>query len=297
MKVPGFCPVRQQKDGGNDGFVAATGTYYQVYSPQRIHDLTIKAAALKLIDDFDKLAKNWHYLIALKKYVFVLNDKLQGVDADVIRRVKKMEQERGIATELITSGGLEDLFHQLDPVSQERLITRHANGRASLSALKMAAKFLSAELPIAKWEEIDEQVSYECMSVVDLEALSRLVSKLFSMTFLDYESSLINNLVHGLSSLVDIFNAEGTMERNSERGWDNTWKSMYCPHPDAAILNQKFEQWQENVRDCCVKTCKVLNDFASYVRLREIPDYLDYQSYTVTRRLSGSLNEYIRIIP
>lgn len=67
MKVPGFCPVRQQKDGGNDGFVAATGTYYQVYSPQRIHDLTIKAAALKLIDDFDKLAKKLALLDSAKK--------------------------------------------------------------------------------------------------------------------------------------------------------------------------------------------------------------------------------------
>lgn len=297
MAVPGFCPVRQQKDGGNDGFVGETGTFYQVYSPQRINDLTIKNAALKMIEDFDKLAKNWHYLIALKKYVFVINDKLQGVDADVIRRIKKIEQERNIAAELITSGGLEDLFHKLDPTSQERLIIRHANGRASSSALKVAAKFLSVELSIATWNRIDEQVSYECMSVVDLEAVSRLTSKLFSMSFSEDESSLIDDLIDGLNSLVNIFNDAGTMERNGERVWDNTWKSLYFPHPDAAIINRNFERWQEGVRDCCIKACKALNAFASHVRSRQIPDYLEYQSYTITRRSSHSLNEHITIIP
>lgn len=296
MAVPGFCPVRQQRDGGNDGFVGATGTFYQVYSPQRITDATLKAASLKLVNDFDKLAANWHYLIKLKKYVFVLNDKYQSADAEIIRRVAKLGQDRNVDAELLTSGGLEDLFYKLEDGQQRRLINKYSIGRTHSSAIKIAAQAVSENLPIEKWTEMDEQISYGALDVINLKAITTLVSKLFSMNFPDDESVVVKNLVARLNELVNVFHDEGTFEQNGERCWDGTWKRIY-PHPMAGVFNQQLEAWQKKVSDSCYNACAALNEFATYIRKRHLPAFLDYCSYSMSRREAGSIDVYNQFIP
>lgn len=80
MTFPDFQKIKLQGrfgDGGNDGYVKSSGTYYQVYSPYT-PEVRETEATKKLKDDFFKLQKSWGSFQEIKRYVFVLNDKYHG---------------------------------------------------------------------------------------------------------------------------------------------------------------------------------------------------------------------------
>jgi hypothetical protein len=95
--------VRQKLDGGNDGFVPATGAYYQVYAPESVTSYNINTALSKLIDDFEKLVNKWHYLIKIQKDIFVINDNFKGADKKIIERVYKPGIDHNIKTQVLTA--------------------------------------------------------------------------------------------------------------------------------------------------------------------------------------------------
>lgn len=294
--ILGFCPVRQQKDGGNDGFVQGTGTFYQVYSPQSITSSTIQTASSKMIEDFDKLAKNWHYLIPLKEYVFVFNDKFQGADSSIIRRVTKLGLDRELKTTILTARDLEEIFYSLTPVQQDLLIAKHSTGRMSSPAIKFASDLISTKLSIEKWNDLDEQLSFSCLYETDLNILSEIRSELFSMDFPEHETQLISDLYKSMSSLVDLFYSEYTTDRNGERKWDNSWKRT-DNHPNARVFDMELEKWERAIQEHTIKLAEQLNKFAKHVRERIAPDFLGYKNYTITRRYKNSTQEHIQIIP
>ncbi len=79
----------------NDGFNKKTGTYYQVFSPEDItKDKTVYDAAKKLEKDFRGLYKNWNDTCKIKKYFFVINDKYEGVDPIITKKVLELRCER-----------------------------------------------------------------------------------------------------------------------------------------------------------------------------------------------------------
>eukprot|EP01093_Parvamoeba_rugata_P017364 TRINITY_DN6968_c0_g1_i1.p1 TRINITY_DN6968_c0_g1~~TRINITY_DN6968_c0_g1_i1.p1 ORF type:complete len:119 (-),score=12.63 TRINITY_DN6968_c0_g1_i1:24-380(-) len=77
---PEFKAVKQIRDGGNDGFIESKGHLYQVFSPEGINSESISKGASKIINDFEKVLKNWSKTIKLERYIFVYNDKLKGAD-------------------------------------------------------------------------------------------------------------------------------------------------------------------------------------------------------------------------
>lgn len=297
LGVPGFCPVRQRNDGGNDGFVEKTGTFYQVFAPESVTSSTISAASSKMIDDFDKLAKNWHYLIELKEYIFVINDKFKGSDSNLIRRITQLGNDRGLNTKILTAFDLVQIFHSnLTDIQKKILISRHSIGSVSDPALKVAAKIISNRLPIEKWKHIDEQLSFSSISESDLNVLSEISSALFSMDFTANESNIINELISSINSLVSLFYSINTTERYGEREWDNSWKRIHN-NPKANYYVEEQEKWKSQILDHTIELCKNLNIFSKFVRQNQIPDFLEYKNYTVVRRKRGTLNEYVEVQP
>lgn len=297
LAVPGFCPVRQRNDGGNDGFIKETGTFYQVFAPEAVTTATIRAASTKMIADFEKLARNWHYLIELKEYIFVINDKFKGVDQELINRISQLENERNLKTKILSSFNLVEIFHEnLTSKQKEILISRHSIGLASDPILKTAAKIISSRLPIEKWKAIDEQLSFCSIYEEDLDILREINSTLFSMDFAGDELNTISELVNSINNLVNLFYSSNTTERHGERVWDKSWKAI-PNNPQANYYVEQEEKWNSEILDYTLELCKQLNSFCKIVRKNQIPDFLEYRNYTVVRRKNDTLNEYVELIP
>lgn len=292
----GFCPVRQKLDGGNDGFVPATGTYYQVYAPESVTSATINTALSKLIDDFEKLADKWHYLIKIQEYIFVLNDKLKGVDKKIIERVYKLGIDHKIKTQVLTALNLKNTFYNLSIEKQGRLIAKYSISRASRSAVKVAADLISSKLPIDLWKSIDEEIPFFALDETYLSLLSEIRSTLFSINFSNADNHITGNLIKSITTFVNLFYTDNTTEKNGERVWDNSWKKIF-PHPKAKEFDAALIKWHEDIFLATEELCAALNAFASLVRQHELPDFLDHRSYTITRLVDTVKNEFIEYQP
>ena len=92
-----FQPVKAYGNIGdqkNDGFNKKTGTYYQVFAPEDItKDKTIYDAAKKLEQDFRGLYEKWNNLCQIKNYFFVVNDKYEGVDPIITKKILELNKE------------------------------------------------------------------------------------------------------------------------------------------------------------------------------------------------------------
>ena len=98
-------------DGGNDGYIPSSGTYYQVYAPEDLSTNAIKAVS-KVRSDVKKIQASWALHTPMRRFFFVLNDKFRGVPEHIratltdIQREESLE-EAGVYT---TSNLEEDLF-------------------------------------------------------------------------------------------------------------------------------------------------------------------------------------------
>lgn len=295
--VVGYYPVRQRHDGGNDGFIQDHGIFFQVFSPETITKSTITQGSSKLVSDFQKLLENWHYVIPIKKYIFVMNDKLQALDKDLIIRITEVEKAHNIKTEIYGSHRLINIFNDDLTDSQKlHIIQKYTYGPSIKTAIISASEILSKNLAIKKWELIDEKLSFNSMEEHDVELLSEIMETLFSMQFTNNDSTIINELINAIKLLINTFNSDLTRSFNGAREWDNSWKRIY-PNPNAIYYDKEFKKWCKDVDNCTFKLCHTLNKFSGYIRANHKADYLAYQNYTILRRKEDSLNEYVRIIP
>ena len=294
---PGFHPVRQRIDGGNDGFIKDKGIYFQVFAPESITKKTIDTGSSKLVNDFDKLLRNWHYTTPIEKYIFVFNDKLKGLDSDLIKRISDLEKERNITTKLYTSLNLIEIFNEnLTNNQKEYIISKYTFGPSNKTAVYIAAKLVSENLSIEKWRNIDEYLSFNSIYKVDIDVLRDIMLKLFSIEFKHNDKIIINDLINKINDIIKIFHTPLTREWNNERQWDNSWKQI-DPNPKARYYDEEFVKWDKEVDLCTLNLCRSLNKFAVYIRENYIADYLDYKSYTICRRKNEGLNEYMQIKP
>lgn len=292
----GFCPVRQKLDGGNDGFVPTTGTYYQVYAPESVTSATINTALSKLIDDFEKLVDKWHYLIKIQEYIFVINDKFKGADKKIIERVHKLGIDHNINAKVLTALNLKNTFYNLSFDKQERLIAKYSISKANRSAIRVAADLISSKLPIDLWKSIDEEIPFFALDETYLNLLSEIRSTLFSIKFSSADSNIIDNLIKCIISFVNLFYADNTTEKNGERAWDNSWKKIF-PHPKAKEFDAALIKWHKDIFLASEELCAALNAFARLVRQHELPDFLDHRNYTITRLIDSIKNEFIEYQP
>lgn len=115
---PNFRQVKPQGSLGdkkNDGFDPETGTYYQVYAPEKLSS-TEKTAIKKVIEDFEGLKAYWPSIgYPVKSFYFVVNDKFSGVGPSVYDTIKKLDTDNpDINVDLFLASDLERIFSSLD---------------------------------------------------------------------------------------------------------------------------------------------------------------------------------------
>jgi hypothetical protein len=101
-------------DGGNDGWIKESGSYYQVYAPDYPHTKDSDAAK-KLEKDFEALKINWGDKIKeIKEYYFVFNDKYSGSKKPHVIIAKLEETNPKVNFKLMLAKDLEKVFFGLD---------------------------------------------------------------------------------------------------------------------------------------------------------------------------------------
>lgn len=86
-RYPDFRQVKPQGSYGdrkNDGFIASTGTFHQVFAPEDIYKGDTYGGD-KLAADFRGLLRNWNQAGQVKRFFYTLNDKFKGA----VPRLKK----------------------------------------------------------------------------------------------------------------------------------------------------------------------------------------------------------------
>ena len=100
-------------DRGNDGWVASTGTYYQVYAPEELFSNTEKAQN-KVKDDFEKLREYWNCISKINNFYFVVNDKFQGVSPHIHSTLNEIKNRNSlISSGVFDSRSLENVLFSL----------------------------------------------------------------------------------------------------------------------------------------------------------------------------------------
>lgn len=96
---PNFRPVKSHGNIGdrkNDGFDSTTGTYYQVYAPEDIRR-TPGNALKKLREDFSGLKAFWDGLYPVRRFLYVINDKYNGVSPELEAELADMRVRYNLA--------------------------------------------------------------------------------------------------------------------------------------------------------------------------------------------------------
>lgn len=106
-------PYGNRGDGGNDGYIPSTGTYYQVNAPKNPDEKDAEAAK-KLKEDFEKVKTNWDRISEVKSYHFVFNDKWHGSTIVIEEALAELRIDHpGIKFLLFTPRRLENIFFEL----------------------------------------------------------------------------------------------------------------------------------------------------------------------------------------
>lgn len=298
---PDFIPIRQRNDGGNDGFIL-NGTYYQVYAPENVTADTIRKGTVKIVDDFNKLIKNWNETYELKEYIFVINDKYSDVDPNLIKKMKESilysQECLNIKFRVYTSRKLESLFcNELNEKEKKRLISNYLSSYTrKMTDIEMVAAIISNKLDTYIWKEIDEDLSYCSLSLIHEKLLNEVACDIFDIRLDDNEDiNIVNDIVDSIKDLINIFNCEFTYTFRDEKKWDNRWKRINN-NPKAQYYDEQIRIWEKQVYTCTVKLAASLNSFSNYIRDNYNMDYQNYRQYVIERRSAEKFGEYIRII-
>lgn len=118
---PNFQPVKAFGcigDKKNDGFDKTTGTYYQVFAPENLNKKdTIYRCVKKLEKDFSKLFAYWNNLYPVKHFYYVVNDRYNGLPANVHDTISKLSKDpkyQGVTIDTLIAKDLENIFSNLN---------------------------------------------------------------------------------------------------------------------------------------------------------------------------------------
>lgn len=108
-------------DGGNDGWVESSGSYYQIYGKSPTSSTTPLESAKKAADDFNnKLNVKWKNV---RNYYFVYNDRFTGVPAPIAAELQKIKTENNFSdTRTIICADLEAIFMSLDQDKRQLIV-------------------------------------------------------------------------------------------------------------------------------------------------------------------------------
>lgn len=88
-------PQGSKGDGGNDGFIASEGLFYQIYAPEE-PQYKVTQAVQKAEADFEKLVTKWKPTFEIRRYHFVFNDKEKGAYPDIETALKTIQKNHAL---------------------------------------------------------------------------------------------------------------------------------------------------------------------------------------------------------
>lgn len=107
-------------DGGNDGWVENTGTYYQIYGPSPTTTNSPVTAVKKAIEDFHKLPGKWQNI---NQYFFVYNDRFCGAPAALSSELQVLKIEKNLTEcRALIGADLESMFMRLSPGQKQMIV-------------------------------------------------------------------------------------------------------------------------------------------------------------------------------
>ena len=113
---PNFVPIRPYGNIGdrkNDGYIPATGTYFQVYAPEDPSGQNPTKAATKAARDFAGLVKHWNPTTPIRVFRFVYNDAYRGSTPLIEEALGRIRKEYSIDARVFLAKDLEEEVQQL----------------------------------------------------------------------------------------------------------------------------------------------------------------------------------------
>ncbi len=116
-------PQGKEGDWKNDGYDSTTGTFYQVYAPEKPKE-RITDAVKKLNEAFEGLLEKWNSLVRVQKFYFAFNDKFEGAYAKIEESLLKLTQKHGIPCEPFLVKDLRKVFESL--TDDDKMLCLHS---------------------------------------------------------------------------------------------------------------------------------------------------------------------------
>ena len=111
-----FVPIRPYGNIGdrkNDGYIPATGTYFQVYAPEDPRGRNPTKAAAKAAEDLAGLVKHWDRTTPIQVFRFVYNDAYRGSTPPLEEALGRIRKEYSIDARALLAKDLEEEVLQL----------------------------------------------------------------------------------------------------------------------------------------------------------------------------------------
>lgn len=115
-------PHGKEGDWKNDGYDSITGTFYQVYAPEKPADRTTNAVK-KLNEAFEGLLEKWNSLVEVKRFYFAYNDEFKYANPKIEEELLKLTQKHGIRCEPFLAKDLRRVFDLL--TDEDKMICLH----------------------------------------------------------------------------------------------------------------------------------------------------------------------------
>lgn len=157
-------------DGGNDGWVEATGTYYQVYGINSSSTVSPVTVVNKTIEDFYKLLEKWK---DVKNYYFVFNDHFNGAPAQLCSALQVLKKKQKLAEcRALVGADLETMFMSLDSDQKQMIvggipssIPSHIDPRSVGEILRhLADTDISPGYLVSDPPDLDEKIKFNGLS-------------------------------------------------------------------------------------------------------------------------------------
>jgi hypothetical protein len=124
LRYSSFIPMRPYGNVGdrkNDGYVADTGTFFQVYAPQSPSS-NIASAAKKADEDFAELWQFWQATHQIRAYRFAFNDEYGGSVVPIETALASIRNRHSIVARVFLAKDLEAEAFQLNVAEFERAV-------------------------------------------------------------------------------------------------------------------------------------------------------------------------------
>lgn len=308
-----FHPVKASGnigDRGNDGWCEDTGKYYQVYAPE---DLSKKNnnAIKKMKEDFEKITKYWNKISPVKEYIFVVNDKFDGVSPQLCTEINKLKeeynnslQEEKNKLQKVSIFLANDLRNLLFSQNQDVIYSIVGYTKEENKIYHYLIDEITEKMFLNKWLWVSDNLISNAIqsNVVDgfNDAIALVGRTSFPCTIKPLEESIIE-MVNRAKVLINHFTESKFAYLYEYELWriDMRWKGI--KRYTEIEYNEKYENcevWRKQLFALHWNLVYALNSFSNEVRLHIYPNYLKGRKFTVldSQGLYNNL-QYIEWLP